>query len=128
MPREAAGRAQAPCKRTHDRDINLPPLLSLPPPVEAASAGSGRSQAAELPTLGAGAHQLFAAYAPAARPNTTATSRARNAMDRHVSLTKQCAGMAALMSASVNGGGAARPLPVCRQARSAQAHARTASA
>lgn len=42
-------------------------------------------------------------------------------MDRHASLTKQCAGIAALMSASVKGGGAARPLPVCAGPSRAQA-------
>ncbi len=44
--RGAAGRAQAPCKRMRGRDINLPPLLSLPPPIEAATlaAGAARQQ------------------------------------------------------------------------------------
>ena len=50
-------------------------------------------------------------------PTTTATSRARYVMDRQASFFQQCAGMAFLMSASVKGGRAARPFPVCEYHR-----------
>ena len=61
---------------------------------------------------GKGRHQLLMEYAAAAMPTTMATSRARYDIDRHASFFQQCAGMAFLMSARVNGGGAARPFPV----------------
>lgn len=54
------------------------------------------------------AHQVLSAYAPAARPTTMATSRARWPRERSVFFSQQCLGMASRMSVRVNGGGADR--------------------
>lgn len=66
------------------------------------------------PRFATNPHQLFTAYAAAASPATIPTSKARWAMERAVFFSQQCSGIAALISAMVNGGGAERSkVPSC---------------
>lgn len=57
-------------------------------------------------------HHWLRACAPAAKPNTMATSLIRYDMDRQVSFFMHLAGMAFLMSCRLNGGASDSPLPV----------------